>query len=125
MKPNGQSDDDVRRIAESQFPLKGLYKEFTFWNCYVVLMDSEKFRAGVDAGWPKKQRLNLAGDYSNSSGSHELPGDAQESPRTGSLNSPVQSASPPTGKSTVELAELARQQTTMNMWNIVNQWKTA
>ena len=65
MKTSGQTDDDVRRMVEAQFPLKGVCKEFTFWNYYEVLMDSEKFRAGVDAGWPKKQRLNLAGDYSS------------------------------------------------------------
>ena len=35
---------------------------------------------GVDAGWPKKQRLNYAGDYSSSGGSHELPDDALEFP---------------------------------------------
>ena len=72
MKTSGQTDDDVRRMVEAAFPLAGVYKEFTYWNCYEVLMDSEKFRAGVDAGWPKKQRLNLAGEYNSSGSSHEL-----------------------------------------------------
>ena len=85
MKTSGQTDDDVRRMAEAAFSLKGVYKEFTFWNCYEVLMDSEKFQAGVDAGWPKKQQLNLASDYSSRSGSHELPDDAQEFPSPPSL----------------------------------------
>ena len=80
MKTRGQTDDDVRRMVEAQFPLKGVYKEFTFCNCYKVLMDSEKFRADVDARWPKKQRLDLAGDYSSSGGSHDLPDDAQDFP---------------------------------------------
>ena len=80
MKTSGQTNDDVRRMAEAQFPLTNVYKEFTFWNCYEVLMDSEKFRVGVDAGWSKKQRLNLAGDYTSSGGFHKLLDDAQEFP---------------------------------------------
>ena len=54
MKTSGQTDEDCRRIAEKAFPVPGLYKEFTYWNCYLVLMDSKKFWAGVDTGWPKK-----------------------------------------------------------------------
>ena len=56
MKTRGQTDDEVRRMVEAAFPLAGVYKEFTYWNCYEVLMDYEKFRPGVDAGRPKKQR---------------------------------------------------------------------
>ena len=71
---SGKNEEGARRIAESQFPLPGKYKEFHFWECYVLLKDSKKFRAGYDAGWPKKQRLNYSGDYSDSScGSHDLP----------------------------------------------------
>ena len=40
MKTSGQTDDDVRRMAEAAFPLTGVYKEFSYWNCYEVLMDS-------------------------------------------------------------------------------------
>ena len=58
MQTSGQTEEDCRRIAESLFPKPGIYKEFTYWNCYLVLKDSEKFRAGCDAGWPKKQKLN-------------------------------------------------------------------
>ena len=78
---SGQNEEDARRIAESQFPLAGKYKDFHFWECYVLLKDYEKFRAGCDAGWPKKQRLNYSSDYSGSSGeSHDLPPDAEEFP---------------------------------------------
>ena len=56
MMSSGQTEEDCRMIAESQFPKPGVYKEFTYWNCYEVLMDYEKFRPGVDAGRPKKQR---------------------------------------------------------------------
>ena len=42
MKTSGQLTRS-RRIAEKPFPVLGLYKEFTYWNCYLVLMDSEKF----------------------------------------------------------------------------------
>ena len=31
---SGQNEEDARRIAESQFPLAGKYKEFNFWECF-------------------------------------------------------------------------------------------
>ena len=125
--------------------MSGLYKEFTYWNCYLVLMDSEKFRAGVDAGWPKKQRLNLAGDHSSSSGSHELPDDVQEFPtppsftrrtrlvgqmreqraaRGGARESEeVQSASPPSGQSPAEIALIGRQLQQERMHKLIGEWR--
>ena len=86
MKTSGQTMDDVRRMSEDVFPLAGVHREFTYWNCYEVLMESEKIRVGIEAGWPKKQRLNLAGDYSSSAGSLELPDSAEEVPSTPSFS---------------------------------------
>ena len=102
-------------------------------------MDSEKFRAGVNAAWLKKQRLNYAGDYSGSSGgSHDLPEDVQEFPSPPSfarrtrpigLRRAQQAARggpvgiPPAGKSTAELAFSARQQTRKQMHKILAEWR--
>ena len=81
MLTSGQTEEDARRIAEGHFPVPGTYKEFTFWECYLVLKDYEKFWAGCDARWPEKKRLNYSGDNSGSSGgSHDLPPDAKEFP---------------------------------------------
>ena len=49
-------------------------------------MESEKFRVGAEARWLKKQRLNLAGDYSSSARSYELPDSAEEVPTPPSLS---------------------------------------
>ena len=105
-------------------------------------MDFEKFRAGVDAGRPKKPRLNLAGDYS--SGSHELHDDAQDFPsppsftrrtrpvvqkraqrgaRSSAHGSQGPVGIPPTGQLAAELSRLARQQTQVNMWKIIGEWR--
>lgn len=51
----------------------------------MVLMESEKFRAGVAVVWPK-QRINLAGDYNSSAGSADLPDVAEEVPTPPSFN---------------------------------------
>ncbi|XP_047979066.1 E3 ubiquitin-protein ligase DZIP3-like [Salvia hispanica] len=114
-------------------------------------MDSGKFREGVDVGWPKKQRLNYAGDYSGSSGgSHDLPEDVPEEPipnltppsfarRTRPIGQRrAQRAArgvaqgpgglvgiPPIGKSAAELAFYARQQTVKQMHKIFYEWKEA
>ncbi|XP_042041041.1 uncharacterized protein LOC121786460 [Salvia splendens] len=128
MQSSGQTDEYCRRMAEKEFPVPGLYKEFTYWNCYEVLMDSEKFRAGVDAGWPKKQRLNYTGDYSggSSGGSHDLPEDAQEflSPQAfarrtrpiGQRRAQRAHWASQEVQSTADLAFFARQQTHSQMW---------
>ena len=144
---SGQTEDDARRIAASQFPLEGKYKEFTFWECFLLLKDSEKFRAGCDAGWPKKQRLNYSGDYSGSSGgSHDLPPDAEEFPsppsftgrprpvgqkraqraaRGGSPLSPreVQSSALPAAP--LEYTLHSRNQTRAQMLQVFREWKNA
>ena len=109
-----------------------------------MLKDSEKFRAGVDAGWPKKQKLNYSGDYSGSSGgSRDLPPDAEQFPsppsfvrrtrpvgqkrvqraaRGSSPLSPqeVQSATPPPA-----LTFFSRQKTREQMYKVFQDWKAA
>ena len=72
--------EDVKNLSLQQDPEKGKFGTFKYWDAYVVLMDSSKFRVGVDAGWPKRTRLNASGEYNSNVGSHDLPGDVKEAP---------------------------------------------
>ena len=38
-----------------------------------MVKDSQKFSAGIEAGWPKRTKISASGEYSSSAGSHELP----------------------------------------------------
>ena len=73
MLTSGQTMEDVKRMMLQQFPELGKHGPFKHWDSYVVLMESEKFRAVVAAGWPKRQKINLSGDYSSSVGFADLP----------------------------------------------------
>ncbi|XP_042016953.1 uncharacterized protein LOC121764987 [Salvia splendens] len=73
-------------IAETDEEMKNVLRDiikalkFNYWDAYVVLMGSVKFRASVAAGWPKQMRLHISGEYSSSTGSHDLFDDAEETP---------------------------------------------
>ena len=124
--------------------MEGKYKEFTFWECFLLLKDSEKFRAGCDAGWPMKRRLNYSGDYSG--GSHDLPPDAEEFPsppsftgrprpvgqkraqraaRGGSPLSPREVQSSALPPAPLEYTLHSRNQTRAQMYKVFQDWRTA
>ena len=70
---SGMSTDDVKNLSMQQYPDKELkFREFEHWEVYLVVQDFPKFCAGVEAGWPKRMKINASGEYSSSAGSHEL-----------------------------------------------------
>ena len=80
MISSGQMMEDVKTLSMQQFPETGKHDACKYWDAYLVLMGSAMFRAGVEAGWPKRQRVNISGEYSSSAGSHDLSDNAVEAP---------------------------------------------
>ena len=73
MATSGMSEDDVKKRALAQYPVKELkFKDFDQWEAFLVVRDSQKFAMGVDLGW-KRTKINSSGEYNSSAGLHELP----------------------------------------------------
>ncbi|XP_042007496.1 BUB3-interacting and GLEBS motif-containing protein ZNF207-like [Salvia splendens] len=107
--------------------------------------DSTKFRAGVEACWPKRAKLNSSGEYSSSAGSHDLPEAAAEIPtppsfsrrgrpigqktamRTarGSTGGSHEVQSAPPSQDNAELTHLTRMQHNHTLLDTIEKWREA
>ena len=54
--------EDVKLMSHQQFPDSELgFKEFKYWEVFLVVQTYAKFRAGVEASWPKRTKTNASG----------------------------------------------------------------
>ena len=86
---SGMGMEDVKELSMWQFPEARKFYLFKYWDAYIELMLSP-----MEAGWPKRMRLNISSDYSSSTGSHDLSDNAEEAPP------PVPCRRRPVGKKT-------------------------
>ena len=68
------SEEDVKNRDMQQYPGRSLkFREFEHWEVFLVVKNFQKFCEEVEAGWPKRTKINASSEYSSSVGSHELP----------------------------------------------------
>ena len=55
--------EDVKSLSMQRYPDKSKkFGIFKYWDVCVVLQESVMFRAGVEAGWPNRTKLNSSGE---------------------------------------------------------------
>ncbi|XP_047970538.1 uncharacterized protein LOC125213830 isoform X2 [Salvia hispanica] len=79
---NGRTMDDVRELLIRQYGHAqcGLYSPFKYWDAFLVLKDSPKFQEGRAAGFSKRMRLGVSGNYKSSGASIDLEDDVDVEP---------------------------------------------
>ncbi|XP_042008992.1 uncharacterized protein LOC121757529 [Salvia splendens] len=81
---SGRSEADIKALSMQLFNTEG-FPKFSYWEEFLVLRDSQKFRAICEeqsAPGAKRTRLGVSGNYSSSSGSRpfDLNDDVMEEP---------------------------------------------